>query len=387
MSGKLSPAAVKKLQAVIMQVGLEFIFYGIHLTLFIVAMVCIARRPTNTWVMPTVTILIFLTVSAWTFADLHLIVREQLALQRNPFVVLKIIKMFKHVNIMEVAMVRINFILCDFVVVWRAWIVWTGNKYVHGVLILCLVASIACSVADFVITYHAIQSLDIYGPAKTRVLLDVVPLLVTNIVASVLVGVKVWDYRRTIKRSLGQRSRTRVEKVMMLLVESGLIYAALWILYLVLSLTNLSNFQNSVGPLFVVWRASLSLVGLYSTIVIIIVSTWQAPTFIVGSNGKSVSSMSVSQPIKLRTFSTSASNSSAGEYSSAGTQSRSYDFDTSTGTTHSRAGPERSNLGTVSSETLRTPRASEDDVYLHEGGDIWHRRRGSEAEIKQDESL
>ena len=50
----------------------------------------------------------------------------------------------------------------------------------------------ACSVADFVITYHAIQTLDIYGPAETRVLLDVVPLLVTNIVASVLVGIKVW---------------------------------------------------------------------------------------------------------------------------------------------------------------------------------------------------
>ena len=37
------------------------------------------------------------------------------------------------------------------------------------------------------------------------------------------------DYRRTIKRSLGQHSRTRVEKVMMLLVESGLIYAAIWV--------------------------------------------------------------------------------------------------------------------------------------------------------------
>ncbi|KAL1682648.1 hypothetical protein EV122DRAFT_203218 [Schizophyllum commune] len=372
--GKLPPAAVKKVQAVIMQVGLEFIFYGIHLTLFVIAMIFIARRPSNTWVIPTVTILIFLTVSSWTFADLHLIVREQLALQLNPFVILHTIKMFKDINTMEVAMVRVNFILCDFVVVWRAWIVWTGNKYVHGLLILCLVASIACSVADFVITYHAIQTLDIYGPAETRVLLDVVPLLVTNIVASVLVGIKVWDYRRTIKRSLGQHSRTRVEKVMMLLVESGLIYAAIWILYLVLSLTNITNFMNTSGPLFVVWRASLSLVGLYSTIVIIIVSRMKAPTYIVGSNGVSASNMSVSQPIKLRTFSSSGGTTSAGESSTAGATTSS--------------GPGRSYLETVSSDTLRTPIESEEDMYMTDGGDIvWHRHRVSGSEVKYEDEL
>ena len=66
------------------------------------------RRPSNTWVIPAVTILIFLTVSSWTFADLHLIVREQLALQLNPFVIIHTIKMFKDINTMEVAMVRVN---------------------------------------------------------------------------------------------------------------------------------------------------------------------------------------------------------------------------------------------------------------------------------------
>ena len=66
------------------------------------------RRPSNTWVIPPVTILIFLTVSSWTFADLHLIVREQLALQLNPFVILHTIKMFKDINTMEVVMVRVN---------------------------------------------------------------------------------------------------------------------------------------------------------------------------------------------------------------------------------------------------------------------------------------
>ncbi|TRM69730.1 hypothetical protein BD626DRAFT_392096 [Schizophyllum amplum] len=369
----LSDAAVHKLKAITIQIGLEFLFYGVHLTLFLIAISCIAHRFGNSWVVPVVTVVIFLTVSVWSFADLHFYVISQRALQFNPFVIADLVGTYKRINTLEVAMVRINFVLSDFVVVWRAWIVWTGNRYVQATLGICLVATVACSVADFVISYRAIETLNIYGPAEARALLAILPLLITNVVASALVGYKVWDYRRTIKASLGQRSRTRVEKVMMLLVESGLLYAVIWIVFLAFSVTNIEAF-TSLGPVFIAWRASLSFAGIYSTIVITIVSTSRSPSMAIGTGG-SLSSAPVSQPIKLRTFSTSAGSSSAGAYSSAGTQSGSYDTDASRS---SRAGPSRSDLYTASSTTLRTPRYSEDMPRVQhdeEEDDIaWHTR-------------
>ncbi|KAG6840245.1 hypothetical protein C0991_007938, partial [Blastosporella zonata] len=48
---------------------------------------------------------------------------------------------------------------------------------------------------------------------------------VTTFMATTLIGIATWEYRRTVIPDLGKLShKTRVEKVMLLLVESGFIY-------------------------------------------------------------------------------------------------------------------------------------------------------------------
>ncbi|THV00166.1 hypothetical protein K435DRAFT_466453 [Dendrothele bispora CBS 962.96] len=56
-----------------------------------------------------------------------------------------------------------------------------------------------------------------------------------NFFATSLIAYKAWSYRVDIKRNLAKtrRSKSQVEKVLALLVESGLIYMAFWVSYFV----------------------------------------------------------------------------------------------------------------------------------------------------------
>ena len=79
-----------------------------------------------------------------------------------------------------------------------------------------------------------------------RLLLSILPILLTNIVATVVVSVKVWyvrcylgsarrlinvfrEYRRTIRDCLAQPTSTPIEKVLLLIVESGGLYIVIWV--------------------------------------------------------------------------------------------------------------------------------------------------------------
>ncbi|KAI4523587.1 hypothetical protein K525DRAFT_267845 [Schizophyllum commune Loenen D] len=57
------------------------------------------------------------------------------------------------------------------------------------------------------------------------------PLLITNVVATVLIGTKVLQHRREIKGSLGLfAQRSQAETVLLILLESGLVYIFFWVL-------------------------------------------------------------------------------------------------------------------------------------------------------------
>lgn len=56
------------------------------------------------------------------------------------------------------------------------------------------------------------------------------PLIATNLISTGLIAARIWYYRRHIKKSLGRQNKGRVEKILLLLVESGIVYLGLWIL-------------------------------------------------------------------------------------------------------------------------------------------------------------
>ncbi|THU87607.1 hypothetical protein K435DRAFT_804179 [Dendrothele bispora CBS 962.96] len=101
--------------------------------------------------------------------------------------------------------VRLNFLLSDKIVVWRTWVLFPFNTLVKSTLVFCMVV--------------ATDS----GGAATQNLLMSLPLLITNALATALVGYKAWSHRKDIKQNLrSTATMSKALKTLWLLIESGL---------------------------------------------------------------------------------------------------------------------------------------------------------------------
>ncbi|KAE9388936.1 hypothetical protein BT96DRAFT_416427 [Gymnopus androsaceus JB14] len=71
-----------------------------------------------------------------------------------------------------------------------------------------------------------------------------IPLLLTNIIATTLVGYKFWKYRREIKVHITSGSRNQrspVDSILVLLVESGVLYCLFWFISMLSSVPTLGT--------------------------------------------------------------------------------------------------------------------------------------------------
>ncbi|KAF9073284.1 hypothetical protein BDP27DRAFT_318622 [Rhodocollybia butyracea] len=120
-------------------------------------------------------------------------------------------------------------IVGDFLISWRAWIMWPGSRYIKAVLIVLMMANISfqCLYASSYMSVRVIQgalSLDFDSHWSTLLVSNVLGLfisLATSILSTSLIGVKAWMYRRD-WRALRRHNRlTKAQQVLMLWIESG----------------------------------------------------------------------------------------------------------------------------------------------------------------------
>ncbi|KAL1741456.1 hypothetical protein HDZ31DRAFT_16620, partial [Schizophyllum fasciatum] len=170
-------------------------------------------------------------------------------------------------NIALSAIVRISYLLSDVIVVWRAWVLSPDSRVAKAALLLCVCGSTVGVTYDFV---WAVQNPAMVLPAA-RTLIKTIPLLLTNVVATIVVGLRVWRYRRDIKFNLDPLGRkTRAEKILVLLVESGFLYSLIWVFGLVVQYY---GGEEAFFALYsIVGRAYHSISGIYPTIIIIAVA-------------------------------------------------------------------------------------------------------------------
>ncbi|KAJ3877331.1 hypothetical protein F5051DRAFT_464986 [Lentinula edodes] len=112
----------------------------------------------------------------------------------------------------------------DLLVVWRAIAIWNGNKPVKWGLIFLMIVNGVINFAQAVLS--EISSVD---PVRTRrtnaASLDIS--LATNAIATGLIALKFWNYRRSVRSVLGRDKFTEVQNLLSLLVESGAIFLML----------------------------------------------------------------------------------------------------------------------------------------------------------------
>ncbi|KAI4524184.1 hypothetical protein K525DRAFT_267227 [Schizophyllum commune Loenen D] len=170
----------------------------------------------------------------------------------------------------------VNFIISDAIVVWRAWVLWHEERVAKLVLAACMVATVVLGLSSLALSCLAVLNPG-YSPVNNNYMMCI-PLLVTNIMATSAIGVRAWQHRRDMGALLGRkRRRTSVERIMLLLFESGILYCSLWIVIILSGQGTLKpTVETSILELAIIISA------LYPTLVVILVSLSksQAETFV-----------------------------------------------------------------------------------------------------------
>ncbi|KAL1742442.1 hypothetical protein HDZ31DRAFT_84132 [Schizophyllum fasciatum] len=261
------------------------LFYGIHFALYVCAISSIAHRTESRRIFVGVmTTILFLASTAWFMVNLKVEVLAAL----GPFRVDVIARLLRRIAGPLLVVARINHISSDIIVVWRAWILWPGSKPVRAALVLAVLGTIVGSAVEFARS-HAKYGVLAYSwnlPDRSanylRAFITIVPVVYTNLLVTALVGLKVWEYRRNIRSAFGRGPQTRVEKFLLLLVESGGAYSCIWLIYLAITFADIAGLFHSnltyMGPAGMLGTLMPAIAGIYPTMVVIISAAQTSPT-------------------------------------------------------------------------------------------------------------
>ncbi|KAJ8095742.1 hypothetical protein PM082_022849 [Marasmius tenuissimus] len=188
-----------------------------------------------------------------------------------------------HASLISSAFVLINYALTDAVVLWRAWVLCRTELgrvlYIPLFFLCCTSISIVTTIV-IRITIQAIPHPDatmsdprIKSLTRAIDICQVGNLVFSSLVntsATSLVAVKAWRFRRWIKfdlDALGSR-RTRGERIMATLVESGLLYCLSGITVLITTVIRLP--VGTVGNIYTPINTQIA--GMYPIVVLLLVS-------------------------------------------------------------------------------------------------------------------
>ncbi|VDC04992.1 unnamed protein product [Peniophora sp. CBMAI 1063] len=177
--------------------------------------------------------------------------------------------------IAEVYLPMVNYWFSDAVVVWRAWTLWPQRKWlVLSFPMFCLFASFVTNLAVGGMKVRALHhDSDAWEYSMSYLQIASWSLsLGTNFFATLAIAWKAWAFRRNISENLGESSsRTRVEKVLAMLVETGVLYfltqLAVVVSWFVLLPGTVSAWASDLFG-----EAAAMLAAIYPTVVIVLVS-------------------------------------------------------------------------------------------------------------------
>ncbi|KAH9973227.1 hypothetical protein BGW80DRAFT_1459134 [Lactifluus volemus] len=168
----------------------------------------------------------------------------------------------------------IMYILSDIICAWRAVILWNRDKRVIAILLLFILGNIIAAGSALVVDLSPFFNPRIHNEKPQRhALILVGTTFGINLLCTGLIGWKAWEHRVTIKQHLGECNvSTRVEKILAILIESGLVYCCLWIVYLI------AGFGVFPEPFATAMKLALLVSpGAYPTLIIILVCMQKSP--------------------------------------------------------------------------------------------------------------
>ncbi|THU79827.1 hypothetical protein K435DRAFT_973015 [Dendrothele bispora CBS 962.96] len=282
------------------------LLYGVYVTLSIIAAYLflkqgVSLRPSRRGsdLSPTAKArlaLFILTIIMLLFATVSLVLEIQAYLIQLPLSSFeppqdldKFIKSMTDQQILLTFVDRINYPISDGIVVWRAWIMFPNSLFVKIALTFLFLSSCVGVFVDASLgTVGFLRDISFTGP-NTRGLIMAIPMIVTNAVATGLIAWKTWHHYNTLKKNLSDSSPlTRVQKVLFLLVESGVVYCIFWVAWTSITVTGGTGTTS-----FQTYSAAMPFISaLYPITIIILVAT-------VEDDNRYRTRMSLSQSIRF----------------------------------------------------------------------------------------
>ncbi|KAL1672424.1 hypothetical protein EV122DRAFT_294876 [Schizophyllum commune] len=269
---RLGSRDVLMIQVALMEIAVDLVFYGVQTGLFIAAVSALAHQDNRSRLVTVAVVLLFVSSTSEVALEiLFYVVQAPMILATDLGGVYDLL--FRLYLATEICF-RFNFIMSDAIVIWRAWVLWRDNRIVKGILSLCMAGSLVLPIVECVFWVR-----DAMGEPVPHLmsLMVTTPLLVTNSVTTILVGFQVWYYRRNIKGAIGPWKRsTQVEKVLVLLLESGFAYCLIWAVRLALDVAQSAG--RIAIPYAIITIAYHSTAGIYPTLIILVVAMQRSAT-------------------------------------------------------------------------------------------------------------
>jgi len=264
-------------------IAIESIFYGILVTLYIFSTRILVRKglyKSSYRGMLIVTSIMFAASTSYWGVSLAITVKNIRDLLIN-HVDASIAERFDIANtsvlnlyLAEVYLPMVNYLLSDAVVVWRAWTLWPHKKrFLFPLPIFLLFGSFVTMliVGAMKVRAKSHDSDELEIALSDTQIVSWSLSLGTNFFATALIAWKTWVFRKNITQHIGESDgRMRVEKVLSLLVESGVLYCFTQIALVVSWFVPLPNTTAWASDTF--GAAAVQLAAIYPTVIIVLVS-------------------------------------------------------------------------------------------------------------------
>ncbi|KAJ7072053.1 hypothetical protein C8F01DRAFT_225998 [Mycena amicta] len=172
------------------------------------------------------------------------------------------------------AIILINFIISDALVVWRARLICAPEHRKYMILPSGFVVLTSLSVATLIgLRIAAVWSVSLGASPGFRTVIDILQVngvnlsLISNLTTTSVVGVTAWQHRETVR--IGFKRSTQGNRILKLLLESGVVYCMLGVLSLVTSLIRLP--YNTLGDLYT--PISVLMAGAYTPTILLLVNS------------------------------------------------------------------------------------------------------------------
>ncbi|KAI0049827.1 hypothetical protein FA95DRAFT_1556334 [Auriscalpium vulgare] len=168
-------------------------------------------------------------------------------------------------NELLTSIATLNFVLGDGIVMWRAYIIWERNRRILVVSCLLLLIMLGASLWQIIYTIFRVQSN--IDHAYEDGLFMTLPI---NVVTTGLTGYRAWRHYRSSSVVKIRIGRDRVLTILLLLVESGALYCAIWVAVISVCVRPASTVSVSSIGSEIVAAALPHIGGMYPTAIIVL---------------------------------------------------------------------------------------------------------------------